>query len=198
MNIVDNTLNSTISAFTAAEYQQYFEKKAEAELPPDTDLETREHAQYTRLNWQRSARIRRTYRVSEDLQSVINAIDHPQIWLVITEVWCGDSAKNLPYMEKMAAINPLIKLRIILRDEHPEIIDRYLTNGTRSIPIVIAFDQAGIEIFRWGPRPHEAAELVASLKKQGLEKPQFLEQLHLWYGRNRGKVLEKEFLHLIS
>ncbi len=186
------------NARTPEQYYAYFEKIVAESPDPEADSETRERQEYTKLNLQRSARIARTYNISPNLRQALESINQPQTWVVITEAWCGDSAQNLPCIEKMAAVNPNISLRVLLRDEHPEIMDLYLTNGARSIPVVVAIDDSGNEIFRWGPRPKEAAELISSLKKQGYEKLQFLEQLHLWYGRNRGKALEKEFLHLIS
>ena len=48
----------------------------------------------------------------------------------------------------MAELNQKINLKIILRDTNPVIMDLYLTNGTRSIPIFVAFDEKGNELFR--------------------------------------------------
>jgi hypothetical protein len=113
--------------------------------------------------------------------------------MVISEAWCGDSAQNLPYIAKIAECNPLINLRIILRDSNLDIMDLYLADGkSRSIPKLVAFDEDGNELFQWGARPKEAQELVTRLKNEGMEKEKFLEQLHLWYGRDRGRTLENE------
>lgn len=38
---------------------------------------------------------------------------------------------------------PELELRVLRRDEHPEIMDEYLTNGSRSIPVVIVLDREG-------------------------------------------------------
>lgn len=154
--------------------------------------------EYTKLNLQRSKRIEKQYEVSDDLAKEIQKIDKPQIWMVITENWCGDSAQNLPYMAKMAEQNPNINFRIVLRDQNPDIMDLYLTNGTRSIPVLVAFDNDGNEIFKWGPRPAEAQRLINEWKSEGIVKPELYEKLHLWYGRNRGKEIEKEILGLIK
>ena len=35
--------------------------------------------------------------------------------------------------------------------------------------------------------------MVDEAKTEGLEKPDMLERLHLWYGRDRGKHLDAEF-----
>ena len=152
----------------------------------------------TRLNQRRSTRIVRTYKISEDASRIIKSIDIPQTWLIITEDWCGDSAQNLPYLYRLSELNPNIELKIIYRDENPDIIDRYLTNGGRAIPKVIGFDSDGNELFQWGARPEAAKLLVKELKESGLNKEEFNEKLHLWYGRDRGKTFEKEFVGLFQ
>lgn len=150
-----------------------------------------------KLNLHRMIRIEKHYHVSNELKNLIQQIDKPQIWMIISEIWCGDSAQNIPYIAKLVELNPKINLKIILRDTNPDIMDLYLTNGTRSIPILIAFNESGEELFKWGPRPQEAIKLFADLKLQGLEKSAILEKVHLWYGRNRGKKLEIELMQLI-
>jgi hypothetical protein len=150
------------------------------------------------LNLQRSNRITRTYNPCEELKKLLEDISEPQLWMVITENWCGDSAQSLPYIAIMAAQNSLIDLEIILRDANPEIMDQFLTNGTRSIPILAAFNSAGNELFRWGPRPQNAVNLINQCKAEGLEKNEWTEKLHLWYARNKGVDIEKEFIELIN
>ncbi len=149
--------------------------------------------EYKKLNLQRSSRIEKHYSVNDELKSLIQNTKQIQTWVIITENWCGDSAQNLPYIKAFTEINPLINLKIILRDSNLDIMDRYLTNGTRSIPKLIAFDDNWNEIFNWGPRPQAAKELMEKFKKEGLSKTEKYEKLHLWYGRNRGKDIEREF-----
>lgn len=153
---------------------------------------------YTKLNLQRMRRVEKTFTVSDELKQLLSAIKTKQNWVVITEGWCGDSAQNLPALVKIAKINPLIELQIIERDDNLNIMDLYLTNGTRSIPIFISFDENGNEIFRWGPRPKEAQQLVTRLKSEGMEHDAFIEQLHLWYAKNKGAALESEFTALLT
>jgi hypothetical protein len=182
-------------------YEDYFEaavKKSGTVNPSELTEEEKEHLEYTNLNIKRSERIHKIYNVSDDLKTALNKITKPQLWMVISGIWCGDSAQNLPYIAKMASVNPLIDLRILLRDENPDIMDEYLTNGTRSIPKLVSFDTEGNELFQWGPRPKEAVELVQKAKSEGKNKDQFIEELHLWYGRNRGKAIESEFLTILK
>lgn len=181
----------------ALTFSEYVEKmKLDTEITDLSELSEKEKEDLAmvQLNYQRVSRILRTYKIDEELLGLIKKISSPQIWMVISEAWCGDSAQNLPYIAKIAENNPLINLRIILRDSNLDIMDLYLTNGTsRSIPKFVAFDENGNELFQWGARPKEAQELVVRLKSEGMEKEKFLEELHLWYGRDRGRTLENEF-----
>ncbi len=152
---------------------------------------------YTKLNLQRSARIDKTFLPSEELKKAVTEISENQTWMVITENWCGDSAQILPVIAKTALLSDKVELKIIGRDSHPEIMNLYLTNGTRSIPVFVAFDEAGNQLFKWGPRPKAAIDLVKQLKDDGTEKSALYEKLHLWYGRNRGAEIDKELLGLI-
>ncbi|MFA7228673.1 MAG: thioredoxin family protein [Melioribacteraceae bacterium] len=171
------------------------EKRADSALSD----EEKHNLEMSKLNYQRSARILRTYEPGKDISGIMKNISQEQVWMVISEMWCGDSAQNLPYIYKIAELNPLVQLRIILRDSNSDIMDYYLTqSGARSIPKLVAFDEEGEELFQWGARPREAQELVLKLKSEGMEKEKFLEQLHLWYGRNRGKALENEMLLLLN
>lgn len=156
----------------------------------DTDAET---LGYIELNYKRSIRGKKVARIPEELLDLTRNIDEPQFWLVITEDWCGDSAQTLPYIAAVSELNKHITLRIVHRDTHPEIMDKYLTNGKRAIPKLIAFNPAGEELFQWGPRPVEAATLFRTEKENGTPKPDIYPKLHLWYGRNRGKAVFHEF-----
>ena len=154
--------------------------------------------EYKKLNLQRSRRIEKYYSVNDELKSMIQNIKQIQTWVIFTENWCGDSAQNLPYIAAFAKINPLINLKIILRDSNLDVMDQYLTNGTRSILKLIVFDEIWNELFEWGPRPNAAKELMEQMKKDSLSKTEKYEKLHLWYGRNRGKDIEKEFKEMLT
>jgi hypothetical protein len=144
------------------------------------------------------SRIDKSYEPGIDIRDEIEKIEDKQLWMLITEDWCGDSAQNIPYIAKIVSLNKKIDLRIVLRDSNPNIMDQYLTNGARSIPILVTFDESGNELFRWGARPKAAQELVSVLKEQGFEKKHYLEKLHSWYARNKGADIEKEMVLLIK
>ena len=151
-----------------------------------------------KLNQHRSCRIDKYHTVADEVSKEINKINEHQIWMVITENWCGDSAQCVPYIAKIASVNNNIDFRVILRDAHTEIMDLYLTNGARSIPKLIVFDEEGNEKFSWGPRPREAQMLFNQWKAEGIAKPELYEKLHLWYSKDKGRNIENEILQLVE
>lgn len=156
---------------------------------------------YTALNKVRMDRNERTVKLLPELEEVLKKAP-PMTWLVLTEAWCGDASQSIPVMDLMARHAPAIDLRFVLRDEHPALMDRYLTNGTRSIPKLIALDAEGRELFNWGPRPAPAQALMMAQKAlpeaERLPKEKLYEQVHGWYAKDRGVAVQKEFLDLLS
>jgi hypothetical protein len=182
---------------TPDEYRRYMQAESDKALESAGAAQD-DHTRYLPLNLARTRRIEKTYSPSSRVQAAARAIRDAQLWMVLTEPWCGDSAQNLPYIFKIAACNPLIDVRILLRDQNPDIMDAYLTHGARGIPILAAFDSQGRELFRWGPRPKPAAELFHRLKDEGIPVPELREQLHRWYAKNRGQALEDEFVAILT
>jgi hypothetical protein len=113
--------------------------------------------------------------------------------LVIAEDWCGDASNTVPIVAKLADIAPGLELRIIQRDENPEVMDQYLTNGSRSIPIVIALDDDFREIGHWGPRPTQLQAWVMA-NRATIPKAELYPQVRKWYARDRGETTLREVL----
>lgn len=181
-----------------AEYMDRMEIKILTSNIAAMDKDTEYFFEYTKLNLQRSLRIDKSYTVPEELKRIIKSIKDDQFWLVLTEDWCGDSAQILPFLSHYAKLNQHIKMKILLRDQNPDIMDRYLTNGTRGIPKLISYSKDGTELFAWGPRPREAQELVNKLKAEGMPKNDMYQQLHIWYSQNKGIAVEQEFSVLLK
>lgn len=151
-----------------------------------------------KLNYQRSKRISLEYKPSEKIIEIVQNINSPQYWIAITEEWCGDSAQILPYFAEIAKRGENIKIFILRRDDNLDIMNDYLTDGKMSVPIIIAFDEKGKEIFKWGPRPYEANALFKKMKNQREPKEEILKKIHLWYAQNKGAAIENEILKLLK
>ena len=115
--------------------------------------------------------------------------------LVIAEDWCGDGANTVPVIQKWAEEEGL-ELRILKRDEHPEVMDRYLVGGARSIPIVIALDADFRELGHWGPRPAELQAWVLA-HKDSMDKDARYKEIRRWYARDRGETTLREVAGLM-
>lgn len=152
---------------------------------------------YTILNQRRTARILKSYKPSDEVKNAVSKITDKQTWLIITEDWCGDSAQIIPHLYKMTELNPNIEFKIVYRDANTDIIDKYLTNGGRAIPKIVALNSEGYEILQCGPRPYIAQQLFIELKESGKPKEEISEKIQLWYSRDRGKTLEKELIKLL-
>ena len=153
----------------------------------------------TAMNADRMKRLDNTTQLDGKLLDRLQNMPCPVKWLIIVEGWCKDAAQNVPILNKMAEADPNLELRLILRDEHPEIMDQYLTNGSRSIPKLIILDGDMNEIATWGPRPKEIQEQVVANKKSGkIPFSEFSKVVQKWYAKNKGVSLEKEMMGVLS
>ena len=113
--------------------------------------------------------------------------------LVLAEDWCGDASNTVPVLVKWAEETPGLELRILKRDENPEVMDRYLTGTSRSIPIVIVLDRDFRELGHWGPRPQDLQAWVLENKPR-LQKDALYPQVRKWYARDRGETTLREVI----
>lgn len=149
---------------------------------------------YTQLNQQRMQRLGKVTEVLPEAEARIKSISSPQTWLVLTEAWCGDAAQSIPVMHALAALNPLIGLKFLLRDENLPLMDRYLTGGvSRSIPKLIGLDTTtSEELFTWGPRPVPLQAIFLQMKADGVEYHHIKEELQRWYNKDRTMTIQQE------
>ncbi len=186
--IIANSLNQS---YSADEYQTILNNFA---AEGKTSGEQKEDLiYYTKLNAQRSKRIGKTSVINPELEAKIKTMPK-QIWLLITETWCGDAANSVPLIAKLAEVNPLIDLRIVLRDENLELMDQFLTKGGRSIPKLIALDQDLNVQFDWGPRPKDAQDLYWGWREREDREPykEFQVTLQKWYNDNKSGAIQEE------
>jgi hypothetical protein len=96
---------------------------------------------------------------------------------------------------------PDISLHIILRDEYPEIILHYHTDGKKAIPKLICFDEENNkELWTWGPRPEDLVKELSKLKAENPEisKEDYSKFMHLWYAKDKGHAIQNELFKLIK
>ncbi|WP_440120682.1 thioredoxin family protein [Tenacibaculum sp. Ill] len=154
---------------------------------------------YSKLNDKRMKRLDKTVKLTKETLAKIKDVKEPQTWLVLTEGWCGDAAQNLPVINKIAEENPNINLKLVLRDENLELMDKFLTNGGRSIPKLIALNQENEVINTWGPRPTTATKMVVDYKeKHGSLDADFKTDLQVWYNKNKGENTQEDLVSMLQ
>lgn len=129
-------------------------------------------------NQEKSYAIYEKFTMPEDNEFVALLKEKKPRILAITEDWCGDAMMNNAILRKIADAGEL-EVRCVYRDDNLELMDRYLTNGARSIPKYIFLSQDGEPLGDWGPRSILVQEFVDDLKAKlpETEDPQY--DLHL-------------------
>lgn len=154
---------------------------------------------YTKLNLQRMNRLNKTITIPTELSELIAQKAQHWTWLIITEPWCGDAAQCVPALEKLALCSSNIQTKYILRDENPEVMDAYLTNGGRSIPKLICLDEQLQEVFTWGPRPDVIQAVMNDLKANGVtEIAQIVEAIQKAYNDNKQAGIYDELAAVLN
>jgi hypothetical protein len=149
---------------------------------------------YSTLNETRVKRLDKTISVPEEIGAKLKALEKEYIWLVLVEGWCGDGAQILPILNKMAEESGRIDLKIVLRDSNDDLMNQYLTNGARAIPMLLVIDkESGKVCQHWGPRPKGAVDLIKNYKAQfGIVDEEAKAQLQLWYLHDKGLSVQNE------
>lgn len=156
---------------------------------------------FTKLNQQRMHRIHKTTKVNEALVTLLKAQKDQLGFLIITESWCGDAAQIVPVFTKLSEETG-VELKVVLRDENTDLIDAHLTNGGRSIPIIIALNKNDWSVkFVWGPRPAELQHYVLDHKnapEPKISHDELVAELQKWYTKDKQVSIQQELAELLA
>ncbi|MCF6347312.1 MAG: thioredoxin family protein [Flavobacteriaceae bacterium] len=194
-NTIENSLKKSVS------YKEY--RKVVADLLTEGkstgENQTDDLLNYSKLNNSRMKRLDKTFNLSENSKEILENSTKKYSWIVLTESWCGDAAHALPVINKIVEASDNIELKIVLRDENEALMDKFLTNGNKSIPKLIAIDTNTKEVVNsWGPRPSKATKMVQEQKeKYGTLDDNFKEELQVWYNADKGINIEEDILKLL-
>lgn len=187
-------------ALSYHQYRKLHERLVE-EQTTTGENKSEKMVEYTALNLKRTRRWEKTYTLTEEQLTYLHHYPRKLQWVVLTEPWCGDAAQNVPLIAKIAQESPAIELCFLLRDEHPGIMDAYLTNGGRSIPKLICLDaETYEELGTWGPRPAPAQKMVMDYKANPESKDvnTLIEEVQGWYNRDKGAMLYAELKGMLD
>lgn len=135
--------------------------------------------------------------VSPELAARVRALPGRWHLLVLSEDWCGDAVNTVPLVARLAEAAPNVDLRILPRDENPDLMDSHLTGRSRSIPVVMALDERYRERGWWGPRPRELQSWVLS-EGLAMDKDPRYHAIRSWYARDHGRTTLTEIVDMME
>jgi len=132
-----------------------------------------------------------------EISARVEAIGGHWHLLVLSEDWCGDSVNIVPVVAKLTESVSNMDMRILARDENPDIMDTHLTGKSRSIPIVILLNNKFQDCGWWGPRPSPLQKWVI---EQGmlLPKDERYKEIRRFYARDRGLTTMHEIVEMLE
>ncbi len=135
-------------------------------------------------------------RLPDELVEEAGALPGSWNLVAISEDWCGDAVNTLPAVARLAQ-EVGWDLRVLSRDDNPDLMDTHLTNGrSRSIPVVIVYDEEFNEIGWWGPRPGELQEWVLG-EGLAMPSPERYKVVRRWYAKDRARTTLQEILGVV-
>jgi hypothetical protein len=195
---MNSILNNSIAK--SKSYQEYRNIIAKFVQEGRTSGENQspEYIYFTKLNESRMHRLDKTIEVIKDVELLLKNLSKDYIWLILSESWCGDAAQILPVINKMAEVSDTIDLRIIFRDENEELMNLFLTEGSKSIPKLIIIDKETRKIVGdFGPRPKPAKQLLIDYKVvHGSLNETAKIELQKWYLADKGIAIQREIVAL--
>lgn len=195
-DIISSTLLKTFS------YEEYRTKLKNllAEGKSSGEEQSEDLLHYSELNETRMNRLDKTIKITDENEQFLSSLETEYIWLVLSEGWCGDAAQILPIINKMAQKSNKVNLKIAFRDENPELMNLFLTNGGKSIPKLIIIEKETLKVVAdWGPRPSQAIKLIVDYKaKFGIIDETAKTELQMWYLHDKGISTQDEIVDLLK
>lgn len=195
----NSILKSLASSFTYQEYRNHVTQLLKENKVTGHEL-TEALVHYSSLNEARMNRLEKTIKITDENSQKLQNLEKDYLWLVISEGWCGDAAQILPIIHKMADTSTNVDLKIILRDDNDDVMNMFLTNGSKSIPKLIIIDKATNEVVGdFGPRPIGAKQLILDYKEaNGVVDETAKIELQKWYLHDKGISTQNEILEVLS
>jgi hypothetical protein len=191
------TSEQLATGLTYAAYRQHI---AEVMATPHPDEQLAKMLPHYQTAVDRMDNVAPTVALLPELEAALGRLSSQYIWAIITEGWCGDASHTVPIIEAVAeASGGHLATRYFLRDSHPDLIDRYLTNGGRAIPIAVVLHadtltEAGV----WGPRPAPLQAIHQDFKARAVPFKEVITTTNNWYDQDASRTTQQEMLALVQ
>ena len=97
-------------------------------------------------------RTRLAAELTADQKALLAAFTRRTNVLVLAGAWCGDCAAQCPAFERFAEAAPVLQVRYLDRDAHPDAQRELQINAGDRVPVVVFFSEDGFEVARYGER----------------------------------------------
>ena len=199
---MNNTITQKLLNEKSLSYEDYIKLTEEIVAGKNEDeiYKNEKMLNYTKDNLARMNNITSMLNIDKRLYNELQQMQEKQIWVCITEPWCGDASQIVPALYLIASCSANIEFRILLRDANEEVMNNYLTNGGKSIPKLIILNSDTLEeIDRWGPRPAVVQKIVQEQKDDTIISfGDKVRMIHSWYNENQSKDLQEEFITIVK
>jgi thiol-disulfide isomerase/thioredoxin len=111
-----------------------------------------------RERWDRT---RQAVALTDDQRTLLAAFTRRTNILVLAGAWCGDCAAQCPIFERFAEAAPVLVVRYLDRDAHPEAQRELQINAGNRVPVAVFFSEDGFEAARYGERTLAAYRRLA-------------------------------------
>lgn len=183
------------SLYSIDDYNNYFKKIVDKEITIDP-YNQEGYYNYTEANYKRINTLKNKIDLDKKLYNTLSEIENWH-FVLISEPWCGDASFAQPVIEAVAIAGGL-NVKIALRDSNEELMNAFLTNGGKSMPIFIALDENLNYQFHWGPRPAPLQKEISILLESKPTLEEKIKVAHLWYIKDKGATFQQELLDLIK
>lgn len=163
---------------------------------PQQNIIDKEKFDKLKLSLERAEKITQNYVTHNEYKNMLNEKKFSGNFLIIAEDWCGDCSQIIPTINKFFEEKNAVK--ILYRDQNPDLMKLFLTNGNESVPIVILLDEKNDIITHWGPRTKYGTSLLLKYKNdpENFSKEIFHSKLHTYYDNNKGYDIINEIISL--
>ena len=135
--------------------------------------------------------------LNPETRSFFASIRKPLKILILAEDLCGDVVQSLPPIIRMLELSQSIDYRIFRRDENPDLMNQYLTEGSKAIPYLVFMDSDFNDLARWGPRPEKCQSIMRDNKGK-ISMDEIYKRIRSWYGKNGNEPLVSEIMDILK
>lgn len=111
----------------------YLEVQFASALPYERYLQTGNDEQQRR--WKQ---VYDAARLNDTQMKIVGGFVRDMKLLIVSGIWCGDCVQQCPLIQRIAEVNPAkIDLRMLERDQHPDLLEHVRMNGGNRVPVVL-------------------------------------------------------------